>query len=70
VTFSSALANANYNVAVTFTADKDFGSHMDDYMYVTNKTTTGFTIVFNSSGGNAHNAPSGTTVDWIATPTN
>ena len=41
---------------------------MDVYTFVTSKTVNGFTIVLNSSAGNASAAPAGTTVDWLALP--
>ena len=68
MTFTNPLANANFYVSVTFTSDTAFGSHMDVYTFVTSKSVNGFTIVLNSSAGNATAAPAGTTVDWLALP--
>jgi hypothetical protein len=70
ITFSSPLASANYNVSYVFTSSVNFGPHMDAYLYVTSKTVNGFTFVLNSSAGAAQNAPAGTTIDWVALPTN
>ena len=70
ITFSSALANTNYNVSYVFSSSVNFGPHMDVYLYVTSKTVNGFTFVLNSSAGTAQNAPAGTTIDWVALPTN
>jgi hypothetical protein len=70
ITFSSPLANTNYNVSYIFTSSVNFGPHMDSYLYVTSKTVNGFTFVLNTSAGAAQNAPNGTTIDWVALPTN
>jgi hypothetical protein len=69
VTFSVPFANANYSVTSMLTSSVAFGSHMDVYIYVTSKTASGFTFVLNTSNGTATNAPAGSTVDWIALPT-
>ncbi len=71
VTFSSPLANANYRVSYVFTSDTDWSAqHVDVYLFVTSKTTSGFTFVLNVANGDPMNAPAGTTIDWLALPTN
>ena len=71
VTFSSAMASANYHVAITITSDTDWGNSAGwGYVLATSKTVNGFTIVLNESDGGAKNAPANTTVDWIVIPTN
>ena len=65
------MANANYNVSLTLTAAPNFGTSSGwGYLQVTNKTTSGFTIVLHDSDGTAKNAPTSTTVDYIAIPNN
>ena len=44
--------------------------HVDVYLFVTSKTTSGFTFVLNVANGDPMNAPAGTTIDWLALPTN
>ena len=68
VTFTNPLADTSYYVSITFTSDTNFGPHMDVYTFVASKTVNGFTIVLNTSAGNATAAPAGTTVDWLALP--
>ena len=68
MTFTNPLANTSYYVSITFTSDTNFGPHMDVYTFVASKTVNGFTIVLNTSAGNATAAPAGTTVDWLALP--
>jgi hypothetical protein len=70
VTFSTPLANANYLVSYIFTSDVAWGQHIDVYLWVTNKTASGFTFVLNAADGAPVNAPSGTTLDWLALPAN
>jgi hypothetical protein len=69
VTFSQPLANTNYSVAYSITSDTDWSAqHIDWYLVVTSKTTTGFTFLLNQPNGNPVNAPASTTVDWLAFP--
>jgi hypothetical protein len=57
VTFSSAFASTSYSVAVT-----PEGPLTSSAPYITNKTTTGFTI-------DVTGTDPGTSFDWLATPT-
>jgi hypothetical protein len=71
VTFSSAMPTANFRVAWMITSDTDWGGNSGwGYLYVTGKTVNGFTLNLNDNGGALKNAPAGTTVDWIALPSN
>jgi len=71
VTFSSNMPSANYRVAWMITSDTDWGGNSGfGYLYVTSRTASGFTLILNDNGGNAKNAPAGTTIDWIALPSN
>ena len=70
VTFSQALASANYQVSLNFASAIDWGSNNAfGYMYIKNKTVNGFTIQLNQNNGVAKNAPAGVVVDWLAFPT-
>jgi len=70
VTFSTAMANANYHVAYMLTSDTDWNAqHLDVYLFVTSKTASGFTFILNGADGNPVNAPANTKVDWLALPT-
>jgi hypothetical protein len=65
------MASANYTVSITITSDTNFTASSGwGYLAGITKTTTGFTILLNSSAGAAFNAPASTTVDWIAIPNN
>jgi hypothetical protein len=69
VTFSGALSDTNYTVVYSITSDTDWGAqHIDWYIAVTSKSTTGFTFLLNKPDGNPVNAPASTTVDWAAFP--
>jgi hypothetical protein len=72
VTFSSNMPSANYRVAWVFSSDTDWGGGGASwgYLYVSARTASGFTLILNDNGGNANNAPAGTTIDWIALPSN
>ena len=69
VTFSSSLScGTAYTVALTLTSDSNLsGSSGWGYIAGQSKVSGGFSVLLNSSGGTAFNAPAGTTVDWIAT---
>jgi hypothetical protein len=71
VTFSSNMPSANYRVAWMITSDTDWGGNSGfGYLYVTSRTASGFTLILNDDGGTPKNAPAGTTIDWIALPSN
>ena len=71
MTFSSAMPSANFRVAWMFSSDTDFGGNSSwGYLFVSGKTVNGFSFNMNDDGGAPKNAPAGTTVDWIALPSN
>ena len=71
MTFSSNMPSANYRVAWMITSDTDWGGNAGwGYLFVTSRTASGFTIILNDDGGTPKNAPAGTTIDWIALPSN
>jgi hypothetical protein len=68
VTFTSGMTcGASYTVSLTLTSSTSFSNNTWGYGAATSKTATGFSILLNTSGGSAFNAPAGTTMDWIAT---
>jgi hypothetical protein len=61
VAFSSNLSSTNYSVSLSFVGGPSAGS----VLWVTSKTTSGFTINAKDVDG-----PIAVTVDWIAIPNN
>ena len=65
------MPSANYRIAWMFTSHVDWGGNSGwGYLFASSKTVNGFTFNLSDSQGVLKNAPAGTTIDWVALPSN
>jgi hypothetical protein len=69
VTFSSAMPSTSYSAHATFDSSSslNWGSSSSSVplIYVSGKSTTGFSITIRNMGGSTLTPPSTVTIDWV-----